>query len=45
VTLTLAHTLPPDAIAYADRTRAGWMRMLGALAQLVEGRAATAPPG
>jgi uncharacterized protein YndB with AHSA1/START domain len=36
VTLTLAHTLPPDAVAFADRTRAGWMRMLGALAQLVE---------
>jgi uncharacterized protein YndB with AHSA1/START domain len=38
VALTLVHSLPADAVAYADRTRAGWMRMLGALAAMVEGR-------
>ncbi|HVV83394.1 MAG TPA: SRPBCC family protein [Kofleriaceae bacterium] len=37
VLLTLVHTLPADAAPYANRTRAGWMRMLAALAQLVEG--------
>lgn len=36
VALTLVHTLPADAVAYADLTRAGWMRMLGALGQLLE---------
>ena len=36
VLLTLVHTLPADVAPFADRTRAGWMRMLGALAQVVE---------
>lgn len=44
-TITLAHTLPLDAAGYADRTRAGWMRMLGALGQLVEAAAPAPPPG
>lgn len=36
VVLTLVHTLPADAAPYANRTQAGWMRMLAALAQVVE---------
>lgn len=37
--LTLLHVLPPEAAVFADRTRAGWMRMLGALTPAVEDRA------
>lgn len=45
VLLTLVHSLPPDAADYADRTRAGWMRMLGALALLLDGEGEPAAPG
>lgn len=37
VTLTLVHHLPADAAPYANQTKAGWMRMLGALAGVLEG--------
>lgn len=36
VMLTLVHTLPAHAAPYANRTQAGWMRMLAALASVVE---------
>ncbi len=42
-TLTLIHALPAEAVPYANRTQAGWMRMLGALAQVVESHGS--PPG
>ena len=45
VTLTLVHHLPVDAIPYANRTKAGWMRMLGALSQVVEGAPEVSEPG
>ena len=43
VRLGLLHTLPADAAPYANQTLAGWMRMLGALAQVVERAPALAP--
>lgn len=43
VSLSLVHTLPAEAAPYANQTLAGWMRMLGALAQVVEHEPA-APP-
>lgn len=44
VGLTLVHSLPADAAAYANQTQAGWMRMLAALAQLLERSGRDAPP-
>lgn len=43
--LALVHILPPEAADYADRTRAGWMRMLAMLGRVVEHPEARHDPG
>ena len=45
VLLTLIHSLPADAVHYANQIQAGWMRMLAALAQVVEQGARSSQPG
>lgn len=45
VSLTLSHSLPAEAAPYANRTQAAWMRMLAALAQVVERTGRASQPG
>ncbi len=44
VGIRLVHTLPAAVATYANRTQAGWMRMMAALATVVEPPPSEAPP-